>query len=281
MSETGTPPRNPDPDALPPSRAPGPQDSVRHPATLLATSKDIIGLAAAVGSVLFLVLSVLYDQFYGPLGLEPEDVGLTQAAIVARSAAGIIAITALAAGVTAVITVVFFALRLIQWTLFEFATRSMTPEQRATYEASLDTPLIRVIRSFARILPGTQLMVRPGDERPANPLTPGRRGLISIVLLCVGLALIGTLTLGWQRVIEASEDAREGRKVSPPTFLGLRLLDISSAPCRAEWLTSQPAPSELSDPDLHCLGEGGGSALFRTPTATLRVPSAVVAAVFE
>ena len=248
MTETGTPPPNPDTDAPPPATAPRPQGSVRTPTTLLATTKDIVGLAAAVGAVLFLVLSVLYDQFYGPLGLEPEDVGLTQAAIVARSAAGIIAITALTASVTGVLTAIFFALRLFQWTLFQLATRSMTTEQRATYEASLDTRLIRVTRNLARILPGAQLMVFPGDERPANPLTAKRRGLISLVLLFVGLALIGTLTLGWQRVTDASEDAQEGRDVSPPTFLGLRLLDISSAPCRATWLSAQPAPKEVVRP---------------------------------
>jgi hypothetical protein len=281
MTETGSPPPSPGTGAPPVAVAPQPQAGGRTPTSLLATGKDIVGLAAAVGAVLFLILSVLYDQFYGPLGLEPEDVGLTQAAIVARSAAGIIAIMALTASVTGIMTVISFALRLLQWTLFQLATRSMTPEQQETYEATLNSRLIRLTRSLARVLPGTQLMVFPGDERPANPLTANRRGLISIVSLCVGLALIGTLTLGWQRVTDASDDARAGRDVSPPTFLGLRLLDISSAPCRAIWLSAQPAPKELSDPDLHCLGEGGGSTLFRTPTTTIRVPSAAVSTAFN
>lgn len=248
--------------------------------TWLTWSKEFVGLAAAAGALLYIALSVLYSRYYGSLGLEPEDVGLTQASIVARSAAGVIVIAVGAALYAVLASLLFFGVNFLQWVVLQFATRSMSVEERARYEARLDTRPMRLFSQIQRFLLGVNL-IPPGGERPANPLIGNRQGVLAGVLFTIVVALSSAFAAGWISVDAASEDAKAGRNVSGLNFIGLRLLDISSTPCRVTWLAAQPATVELSDQDLHCLGEADGKVTFRTSTTTLRVPSSAVALAFE
>ena len=55
----------------------------------------MLELGSAVAAGLYVVLTVFYDRFYSPLGLELGDVGLDRAAIVSRTVGGVIAIIGL------------------------------------------------------------------------------------------------------------------------------------------------------------------------------------------
>ena len=83
--------------------------SATHPESLIARAKGLLEFSAAAGVLLFASLSVMYDQFYGPLGLEPGDVGLTQTVIVQRALAGVL----LVAGTGLLTLAVFLLVRSI------------------------------------------------------------------------------------------------------------------------------------------------------------------------
>ena len=56
---------------------------------ILATFSTVIGIlgpiGAAAAAILYAVLRIAHSEFYSPLGLTPEDVGLSQTAIIARA----------------------------------------------------------------------------------------------------------------------------------------------------------------------------------------------------
>jgi hypothetical protein len=69
--------------------------------------------------VLYVASSILYDQFYVNLGLHPEDVGLTRAAILTRAAAGVVVI----AGVGLVLGIVGMIISAAYWMILWLAPR--------------------------------------------------------------------------------------------------------------------------------------------------------------
>src|SRR3954451_6909277 len=67
----------------------------RTPRTRKFPSVKLETLTATVavsGALLYFVLSLLYQRFYAPLGIQPEDVGLDRTAVVARALGGVVAI---------------------------------------------------------------------------------------------------------------------------------------------------------------------------------------------
>jgi hypothetical protein len=242
------------------------------PGSLISAGKEVLGLGAAVGAVVFLVLSVMYDRFYGPLGLEPEDVGRTRVVIIEHAAAGVLAIVGVGIAVFAgwvVLAVAAYGLtRVTGWGLYKTFGR----EQSTKLKKMMERQPFKVLASF---------MYFPAVARAENPLQ-NRTRLALLSCLFTVVLLGGTIAVGWRMVGDAAEEARAGGDVTPMTFAGLPILEIESTPCTVHWLAAaELEPDELRTEGIHCLGESNGSTLFRTDSATVRVPTSSVSTSFD
>jgi hypothetical protein len=241
----------------------------------VAASKQMIELAGAVGAVLFLALSFLYDRFYSPLGLEPEDVGLTRTVILSRAAAGVVVIAALAA----LLALAAMAYLGIIWVYMRFMSRAM---KRALKGSEDPLRLMqeklrgnRVLRMVNSLFP-LQVLLNPGPS-------PFKRGMALSVLSLAGAVVFGlSFFVSVGNVDSAAAAAVAGGDADSLTFLGVRVLDVESRPCRVNWLgETDSEPAELQNDELHCLGFADGNAFFRTSEATIRVPASDVVVLFE
>lgn len=249
-----------------------PDDHPGQP-SLLVRAKGVLEFGAALGALMFTVLSVMYEQFYGPLGLEPDDVGLTQTVIVQRALAGVLLI----AGSGLAVLLALLALQTLNYMLAVAAERTT---QRFLSDSQKQQ--VRAFRERRLVKSLTTLYFVPGvSDVPPPPWRHRRRLALAGVLLVAG-AFGLTFANGWVRVQDAAEAAKRGESVHPLTFAGIRVLDIESRACQVHWLgTPQHMPSELAQSDLHCLGGADGTYLFRTAGTTVRVPSSVVSTTFQ
>jgi len=209
----------------------------------VGVAKDLIAIGAAVGSLLYVGLSVLYDQFYVKLGLHPEDVGLTQAVILTRASAGLFVLVALGLAIGLV-------LFLLRWLIGR--------KQRIESADAVDKPKGRWLDS-------------PSHRREIVLLCGG-----AAVLLIVGMFVVSLIF-----VRADAEKAKNGETVVSRTFQWIPTLSIESRECDAIWLEPDPGPEQLKDPTLHCLGSADGTTLFRTSSVTVRVPTSNVATTFN
>jgi hypothetical protein len=247
-------------------------------------AREVLEFSAALGVLLFVVLSVMYDEFYGPLGLEPEDVGLTQTVIVQRALAGVAAIAATGMAIVLAVLALESLVYLMNVAAAKAFRRVMrvTPRDaeaiakwaaRENWSAKLLLGLDRW-STYLPIVP-PYLLLGIVDPPPA-PWTHRRRWAIGVALLACA-TLILAFTLGLTKVRDSAQHAQSGGSVSPLTFLGIRVLDIESRSCRVNWLgTAGQRPEALSSGDLHCLGSASATAVFRTSDETIRVPASLV-----
>jgi len=239
----------------------------------VATVKELGWLAGAVGVLLYAILSFLYDRFYNALGIEAEDVGLTQAVILSRAVLGLITLAGLAVAIFLAYTLLlagyWLLSRGIEKLIDRFRSRlgisdDKWNELRASWLFRLPTYL------------GTEF---PGitTATPKSPFHGGELLFLSVVI--TGAVAVLSFAFGLQAVDERVEEAKAGKTVKPVTTLfGLRVLDVHSQACTAHWLGDPGvAPDALGNSDLHCLGEADGLTVFRTGNATLRVPTSQVA----
>lgn len=261
----------------------------RGPTTtsIVPHARVLLEFSAAVGVLMFVVLSVMYEEFYGPLGVEPEDVGLTQAVIVQRALAGV-ALIAASGFAFAIGVLAYHSIRYVLslWAVKFFrkfvsrATKDLNSAETALGETVLDASVIKraelLERWFAYFVPLSLLQMLGLAEPPTAPWKDLRPWLIVGVLLAIG-ALVLTFTVGLGQVRDAAKSAQGGNAVSPLTFAGIRVLDIEARACRAAWLgDAERRPAALVDDDLHFLGSASGVAVFRTSEETVRVPASLV-----
>jgi hypothetical protein len=230
--------------------------------------------------VLFLALSFLYEKFYTELGLHPEDVGLTRTAILARAAAGVVAIV----GIGLIVAGAAFIISIVRWVLLWLGQkaiglwRKLAGEQGPMIEKGLNKfKDFRIVRFIIDNYPV------PGLSDPAAHY-PFR---LRQNLYLTGLIVLGALVVAFGFAIPAVNNsasaAAKGQDVVPLTtpILKIPVISVESQPCHAIWLGSAPEPSQLQDKDLHCLGSANGITLFRTSSQTVRVPSSQVATIDE
>lgn len=246
--------------------------------------KGILEFSAAAGLLLFVALSVMYDQFYGPLGVEPEDVGLTQAVIVQRALAGVALIAA--TGVALVLALltyqsVLYLLNLVMVGLFQRALlrdpgRLELIKKKVARDEKFATR-VAALEWWASLLPVATPFQLFGIVAAAPPPWRNvRNWIVGSVLVCVA-SLALTFTIGLGVVRDASARAERGGTVTPITFAGIRVLDVESRTCTVTWLgDSAQTPQMLSAPDLRCLGRTSDTVVFRTSSQTVRVPASLV-----
>jgi hypothetical protein len=236
-------------------------------------------VAGLVGAILYLALTFLYDRFFLPLSIEPDDVGLTRLVVLTRAGLGVIAI----AGVGAVLAGVLIAYQTALWLLasrIDKATvRAFKGDQAALAAAQVRLEswrAWRIARVLARFVPGLAYLPLLGKASEEPPVT--RRGALLLTSTGLLAALLITFAISLHKVDSAANTAASGGAVEPLTFLGIRTLDISSTPCSVTWLGEPSAtPPLLSATDIHCLGGANGNTYFRIRNATVQVPSANVA----
>ena len=241
-----------------------------------------VGAAASLGAVIYVVLTTLYQRFYSPLQLAPEDVGLTQDVILARSAGGVIAVAGFGAFVGAYLLLIL-GLRWITGHLHHRMAqrtiiRRLQEEGVDSWSEYVASRLSKRRRDRIYVATFNGLMLLAGAEKdfakPARlPFTLRRAVMVVVVLSVVTLTYV--LVRGVGDVDDAALKAAKGETVKPVTVLGVTLFGIESRPCVAEWIGSTPRPRALAT-DLHCLGSDGKSVHFRTPDSTISVPSSQV-----
>lgn len=225
--------------------------------------KDVIAVCPAIASVLYLFFLILYDEFYFHLGLHPDDVGLTQPVILARAAAGLVAV----GGIVVVLELGVVVVIVFVWLINTFRSTDKSQDLRKNWH---DHWLVRHLAIYP--------IPRFSDPTEWYP----RRRWEILTFNAFLLVLLFSVALLWVFPIvkESGEDARRGNDVAPLTLLSGTILSIESRPCYALWLGSSPEPKQLHDPTLHCLGSANGTTLFRTSSETVRVPSSQVAITF-
>jgi len=238
--------------------------------------RSVLELGAAIAAGLYVVLTVFYDRFYSPLGLEPGDVGLDRAAIVSRAVGGVIALIGLV--FTCALAMLF--LELFNWAVAAIGEWFIRRPTASMPEAEHDKYVARVarLRNNALIRIVGLLWPLPFITDPSRHPRPGRARAVSTIITVSAAAVILALGIGWQEVDKAAKAAKEGRTVTPLTILGVRVLDIESRPCVAEWLgESARKPVALQSAELRCLGVANGVMAFRAGASTITVPAGQVA----
>jgi Na+/proline symporter len=226
--------------------------------------RALLEAGGAAAAVLYVILSIYYDRFYSRLGIEPGDVGLDRTAIIERAVGGVIALAA-----TLIVVGVAYSQLLLVYSFF-MQRLGQHILRRTRPNAEADIELIRQRSPLFGTLVAATLIERPS-------LSVGRKrsvllaGLFAVPFL--GLALFTT----WSNVNNAASAAASGQVVRPFTFLGLRVLDIESRPCTANWIgTPATHPAALRSPDLRCLGTANGTTIFRAGPTTITVPAGQV-----
>ncbi|ONI71665.1 hypothetical protein BWI15_16035 [Kribbella sp. ALI-6-A] len=226
--------------------------------------RALLEAGGAAAAVLYVILSVYYDRFYSRLGIEPGDVGLDRTAIISRAVGGVIALAATLIAVGVIYSQLLLVYSYFMQRLGQHLLRRTTPNAEADIE---------LIRRRSPLL-GT-LVAATLIERPSMSVGRKRSALLAGLFAVPFLGLV--LFTTWSTVNDAARAAASGQVVRPFTFLGLRVLDIESRPCTANWLgTATTQPAALRSPDLRCLGSANGTTIFRVGTTTVTVPAGQV-----
>ncbi|WP_344180691.1 hypothetical protein [Kribbella lupini] len=226
--------------------------------------RSLLEAGGAAAAVLYVILSIYYDKFYSRLGIEPSDVGLDRTAVISRAVGGVVALicTLFVVGVVYSQLLLAYSFVVQRWTQHFF--------QKAFPHSKPDLEKLRRHSRFAGALISATL-----TERPSMSIGRKRSAILAGLLSLLFLAFI--LRLSWTMVDRAATSAATGRVVRPLTFLGLRVLDVESRPCTAQWLGSaETRPAALNSPDLHCLGTANGTAVFRQGATTITIPAGQV-----
>ena len=235
----------------------------------------VVFALSAVGAVIYFVLVLLYERFYSPLGIEPEEVGLDRTAILTRAVGGVVAIV----GVTVVLTAYVFVIRVFYWLVilashWGFTRIRISEEERVKQEAAIRRLGLHRLNWVPFYIP---FVTNPKDHRPF-----GRSTVLSVLGSAAVLTLAATLYMGLNQVNAASRAAAIGETVTPLTFVGLRVLDVESTPCKAVWIGDPgQEPAILKSLKLHCLGSAGDRLIMRDGRATYRVPASQVIVVTQ
>lgn len=224
---------------------------------------SLVKYGGAIGGANYVLLTFFYHRFYGELGIEPEDVGLSQTVMIGRAAAGAFTVLLFALLVSSIVIIPLWLLHRLD-TAAQPSGRQGDPDLLVS--SSLRSSSLPVLQRARRRL---ALSLRHVGFRRSVVVAIG--GSLFVVFFAL-------LWLSVERVDRAAQAARDGRTVTPLTFASVRWLDIESSPCDVHWLgDATEKPRLLSSPEIHCLGSGPDGTVLRIPAGTLRVPSSEVA----
>jgi hypothetical protein len=248
---------------------------------------DWLQVIGFLGAVVYFAFLYLYQQFYNPLDLAPEDVGLDRTAILVRALGALLLLVPIVMGAM-VITLVQISVNWVANTLWHFYFELLAKKSGTTAEEvkkHLPSPYVKIDQwlSKARLrnrytayLFGLIWIPTLVPTKPA----PYRSEIAGRKLLWVAAQtfLISTVILfaaAIPLVHNAAAKAARGETVQPVRFGGLTLLDIKSLPCTVEWIGSGHPPAALNE-GVHYLGRSGTVVYLRTADKTIAVPANAV-----
>jgi hypothetical protein len=211
---------------------PGRTDTQIH-TTLHTLGVLVAPLLALTGLLVYALLMITYSAFYGSLGVDPRDIGLGYASVLATSPGLVVWYGALA------VPAFFVVITARKWPGY--------PTRKLVY-----LPISRGKDDFAP----QHLQLEPRVRRLF------RAAWVFIFIGCVLLA--ATL---FQFPLEMGSHAnavRQGKPVKPITFGPLVLLPVQAQPVNVEPIDGRPSPStsRLSKRSLLYLGQSNGTVVF-------------------
>lgn len=243
--------------------------------TLAAALSDVRAVLAVVGLVLYIVLRVAYDRFYRPLGLSPDDLGLSYFELLAQSAIGAVAV------------LTFWGLVMLVALAVDIGSEGVELGARVVAAMVLwvlfvvlgvltDSPVLLYPPVAGAVVTAAILGVR-GISRIRSARLAERRWHWVLTAAVIGIFGAGGHTL----ITKANDDARsvrDGRWAQPAMF-GVRFTSWGAEAAKLSWTTNNVDPTlrSLADSCVMYLGESDGTLFVYSPRtpgpATFRVPA--------
>jgi hypothetical protein len=259
-----------------PAAAPAPAANVGKPPTwpqrLETSAKAILAMAGVAGIAAYAIIWAAYAQFYGPLGLTPEAIGLDKAQLLGEALVGPFVIM-----VAKALEVLFWeslivAVICVAALLVTFGTRLR--QSASSTQTAEPHPRVGAVWKAA------WSSFRSDASEAVKVVVPF---IFSVALLW---GAVDTAVLLYQRAQQLGINVATGTKTVAP--LGVSILDgaftvptlqVTALQARVLWLDGKaPATMSSFDPCLLYLGQVEGQViLYQTQDGTiLRVPSSNV-----
>jgi hypothetical protein len=251
----------------------------------ISSFTDVVKYSAIAGAIIYAGLFLGYRKYYSQLGIRPEDVGVDNTYILARSI-GFIVLAAAATGVAIVMTSWFHVvLRERPWTrrhvvhiLFVAAIWAVVYVCLLKFDApqSLLAGTMGAVLTLSCIAMAQFSHGSPRDRAVA--VTGLAVAAITIFLVPVLAAIISAY-------IRSDLVLKNARESTPVTILGIPLLDVSAKKVQVSWIcdVSKRPPVFRGAPDspLNAIlvGETGSGYYLRvldppTPVLMVKIPEA-------
>jgi hypothetical protein len=234
----------------------------------ISSFSNAVKPSAIAGAVIYLGLFLGYRKYYSILGIRPEDVGVTNTFVLARSIGFIMFALFLTVLAVALTSWFYLAFKDARWTRRQALNVAVALVVWAIVSAGfwvLDAPH----RELA-VLMGALLTI--ACAAIAQFAHPSRRYLVYGGLALAGLTIIAVPVLA--AVISAyirADLVLAGKESTPVTILGIPLLDVSAEKVSASWICKDTtpvmfrAPHPLGAPvDAILVGETSTSYYLRT-----------------
>jgi hypothetical protein len=203
----------------------------------------LAAIGAVIASVTYVLLNSAYLEFYGSLGIRPEDVGLDRIAILGRTF-GLVLIALL-------IQVLFLGYFVYRYLPLDISPRRRRLPWRLRFRERRVLDPERAQRSirWRVVAPAVAIIVA--------------FGLLSLAVMAATVA-----------VGQRAESVEEGTPIGPLRVGPLLLVDTNADAARAYWLDKDlPKPQLLDDPWLLYLGSSNRVAVFIACGTTVIVPA--------
>jgi hypothetical protein len=226
-----------------------------------------------LGALVYFAFLYLYQQFYNPLELAPEDVGLDRAAILVRAAGALVLLVPIVLFVFFYMMFVVFVslvatgfLRLFDWLLSRITRTSI---EHSSMLAKFDKWRVKNLEWW-----WWSLVIFPVSDKASRSIlrkviAPSTLFRLAAQSLFIGIVLSFIFLV--PRVNDQAEKAAKGEAVQPIRFAGLTVLDIKSLPATVEWVGTRPAPTSLPT-QMNFLGRSASVVYFRSSENTIGAP---------
>jgi hypothetical protein len=237
--------------------------------------ENMLQLAALAGAVVYGALFTGYRAFYESLGIDPEDVGISNAFILVRSIAFVV--------LTALVALTWFSMtRLVNNAINRRAGKRSRSFISYGYNiavaiaigifivffASPGWPPLAKVVVVVSVLVISIVLTRVADQSSYDD----RRKMGAIAAVIVGF--LASTTAIHHYAAHLAEDVNAGKTIAPITIFGIPILDVSSDDIRATWVcpeAQRPPPfTEALDSSISgfLIGESDTSYIIRLAPAT-------------
>lgn len=237
--------------------------------------ENMLQLAALAGAVVYGALFTGYRAFYETLGIDPEDVGISNTFILVRSIAFVV--------LTALVALTWFSMT----RLVNGAMNKRTGERSRTiisygYNIAVAIAIGIFIIFFASpgwppvakvIVVVSVLVIAMVLTHVANHSSyDDRRKMGAVAAVIVGF--LGSTTAIHHYATHLAQNVNAGNRIEPITIFGIPVLDVSSGKVTAAWVCpkeQQPPPfRESPDSSIlgYLIGESDTSYIIRLDPAT-------------